>query len=304
MYRPSEERTDHAAPGAELGPDSILWQCAGDTRIAFLGATIGLLQLMHPAIGAGVIEHSNFFEDPFDRVFRSLPAILGAVYGPDATATGRWVRDQHKTIKGVDDEGRRYHALDPHTYWWAHATFQFMAEQVLDRFDDRRLTPDEREQLYQEGVTWYRSYGVTDRAVPQDRAAFQAEWDRVCAEVLEMNDAVAFVLRMLDRPMRLELPKPLDILNPVLRRGPVAQLLKVPVRISAIGGLPPVVRERFGIRWTRADQAQLDALELAVRKTWRFVPLSTRWQPRALDGWKRVRAERRAEGNPSWRAAG
>jgi uncharacterized protein (DUF2236 family) len=280
----------------DLGPDSLLWRYAGDTRIAFLGGTIGLLQLMHPAIGAGVMEHSDFFGDPFDRVFRSLPAILGAVYdGPEAVATGRWVRDQHTSIKGVDADGRRYHALDPATYWWAHATFQFMAEQVVDRFDDRRLTPAEREQLYQEGVTWYRRYGVSERVVPADRAAFQQEWDRVCAEVLEMNDAAAFVLRMLDKPLRLELPRPLGVLNPVLRRGPVARLVAVPARISAIGGLPPVVRERFDIPWTRSDQRQLDALELAVRKGWRFVPFSQRWQPRAQDGWKRVRAERRGE---------
>lgn len=295
MYQPDP------STGRPLGPDSLLWQYAGDTRIAFLGGTIGLLQLMHPAIGAGVLEHSNFFEDPFDRVFRSLPAILGAVYDADADDTGRWVRDQHRTITGVDADGRRYHALDPETYWWAHATFQFMAEQVVDRFDDRRLSADEREQLYQEGLTWYRRYGVSDRAVPATRAAFQAEWDRVCAEVLQTNEAVEFVLRMLDRPMRLELPRPLGVLNPVLRRGPVARALKVPVRVSAIGGLPPIVRERFGIPWTRTDQRQLDALELAVRKGWRFVPFSHRWQPRAQDGWRRVRAERRGE---PWPVAG
>jgi uncharacterized protein (DUF2236 family) len=288
-------------PPDELGPESILWRYAGDTRIAFLGGTIGLLQLMHPAIGAGVMDHSDFFRDPFDRVFRSLPAILGAVYdGPTAIETGRWVREQHTTIKGVDAEGRRYHALDPATYWWAHATFQFMAEQVVDRFDDHDLSGDEREQLYQEGITWYRTYGVSERAVPVDRGAFQVEWDRVCAEELEMNDAVAFVLRLLDKPLRIELPRPLGVLNPVLRRGPVARVLRIPARISAIGGLPPVVRERFGIPWSRADQVQLDALELAVRKTWRFVPFSTRWQPRAQDGWKRVRAER---DRSSWHVA-
>jgi uncharacterized protein (DUF2236 family) len=295
MYQAQDHGED------ELGPDSLLWQYAGDSRIAFLGGTIGLLQLMHPAIGAGVLEHSNFFEDPFDRVFRSLPAILGAVYDADAEATGRWVRDQHKAIRGVDGAGRRYHALDPETYWWAHATFQFMAEQVVDRYDDRRLSTAEREQLYREGLTWYRRYGVSDRVLPPTRAAFQAEWDRVCAEVLEVNEAVEFVLGMLDRPLRLELPRPLGVLNPVLRRGPAARLLRVPVRISAIGGLPPIVRERFDIPWSRADQRQLTALELAVRKTWRFVPASHRWQPRALEGWKRVRAERRGT---TWRAAG
>ena len=293
MYQPDE------SPGRPVGPESLLWQYAGDTRIAFLGGTIGLLQLMHPAIGAGVLEHSNFFEDPFDRVFRSLPAILGAVYDADADATGKWVRDQHRTIQGVDAEGRRYHALDPATYWWAHATFQFMAEQVVDRFDDRRLSPAEREQLYEEGLTWYRRYGVSDRSVPRTRAAFQDEWDRVCAEVLETNEAVEFVLRMIDRPMRLELPRPLGVLNPILRQGPVARALKIPVRVSAVGGLPPIVRERFGIRWTRRDQRQLDALELAVRKGWRLVPFAHRWQPAAQEGWKRVRAERRGEPWPA-----
>jgi len=278
----------------ELGPDSLLWRWAGDTRIAFLGGTIGLLQLMHPAIGAGVMEHSDFFGDPFDRVFRSLPPILGAVYdGPEAAATGRWVREQHRDIKGVDGRGRSYHALQPETYWWAHATFQFMAEQVVDRFDDHRLTRAEREQLYAEGLVWYRRYGVSDRVAPSTRAGFQAEWDRVCGEVLEMNDAVAFVLEMLDRPLRLELPRPLGRLNPVLRTGPIARLVATPARVAAIGGLPPQVRERFDIPWTKGDQRQLDALELAVRKTWRFVPFSLRWQPRAQDGWRRVRAEGR-----------
>jgi uncharacterized protein (DUF2236 family) len=281
-------------PDTDLGPDSLLWRYAGDTRIALMGGTIGLLQLMHPAIGAGVLDHSNFFEDPFDRVFRSLPAILGAVYDEEATATGRWVRDQHKAIKGLDAAGHGYHALDPATFWWAHATFQFMAEQVVDRYDDHRLTPDEREQLYQEGISWYRRYGVSDRVVPPTRAAFEDEWQRVCREDLAVNEAVAFVLKMIERPIRLELPRPLGALNPMLKRGPIAHALKIPVRISTIGGLPPIVRERFDIPWSRADQRQLEVLELAVRKGWRFVPSSQRWQPRALEAWKRVRAERAA----------
>ncbi len=283
-----------------LGPGSLLWRYAGDTRIAFMGGTIGLLQLMHPAVGAGVMEHSDFFGDPFDRVFRSLPAILGAVYdGPEAAATGTWVRDQHTTIRGVDAQGRRYHALTPETYWWAHATFQFMAEQVVDRYDDRRLSHAEREQLYQEGLVWYRRYGVSDREVPLTRASFQARWDHYCREVLEMNEAVEFVLRMLRKPLLLELPAPLTSLNRGLRTRPIARLTSAPARISAIGGLPAIVRERFDIPWSRADQLQLDALELAVRKAWRVVPFSVRWQPRAQDGWKRVRAETNGERWPA-----
>jgi uncharacterized protein (DUF2236 family) len=275
----------------ELGPDSLLWRYAGDSRIAFLGGTIGLLQLMHPAIGAGVLEHSDFFNDPYGRVFRSLPPILGVVYdGPEASSTGRRVRDFHRDIKGVDGEGHRYHALDPETYWWAHATFQFMAEQVVDRFDRYRLTAEERERLYQEGVEWYRRYGVSDRCVPPTRADFQEKWDHYCADVLEMNPAADWVLDTILHPRQPpRLPKDLAWARPLVRVGPVRQALFVPVRISAIGGLPRRVRKRFGIPWSRQDQLMLDGLQVAVRTAWPLVPFPLRWQPRALEGWKRAR---------------
>ena len=132
-------RTLDADERLALGPDSLLWRYAGDTRIAFLGSSIGLLKLMHPAIGQGVLDHSNFFEDPSDRVFRSLPRILGAVYDANPDATGKQVRDFHKNIKGDLANGEAYHALDPSTYWWAHATFQYMAEQVVDRWDRKKV---------------------------------------------------------------------------------------------------------------------------------------------------------------------
>ncbi|MBV9040141.1 MAG: DUF2236 domain-containing protein [Acidimicrobiia bacterium] len=279
-------------PTVELGPSSLLWRYAGDTRIAFLGGTIGLLQLMYPAIGAGVLEHSNFFEDPADRVFRSLPRILGAVYdGVASYDTGRQIRDFHRSIRGTDAAGRRYHALDPATFWWAHATFQFMAEQVADRFDRHRLSIEERERLYLEGVAWYRRYGVSDRIVPHDRAGFQAEWDRVCTEVLEMNEAVRFVLSALDAPLppmgdRAAVPAPL---RPVADQPLVRRLLRHPSRLVAVGGLPAAVRERFGIRWTSADQVQLQLIEQTVARTWRFLPPTVRWQPSAYAAWQRER---------------
>jgi uncharacterized protein (DUF2236 family) len=281
----------------ELGPDSLLWRWAGDSRIAFMGATIGLLQLMHPAIGAGVLEHSDFFGDPYGRVFRSLPRILGAVYdGPEATATGREVRDFHRSIKGTDDRGRRYHALDPETFWWAHATFQYMAEQVADRYDRHRLTSAEREQLYQEGIEWYRRYGVSDRSVPPNREAFQEKWDYYCADVLELNPAAEWVLDSLRRPVLSAeplVPPQLALLRPLAKTSLARHSVFRVVRVCAFGGLPPMVRERFGIEWSTVDAVALDGLELAVRNAWPIVPASVRWQPRALEGWQRVQAEQR-----------
>jgi uncharacterized protein (DUF2236 family) len=244
------------------------------------------------------MEHSDFFGDPYGRVFRSLPRILGAVYdGPDAAVTGTEVRDFHCSIKGVDDHGRRYHALDPETFWWAHATFQYMAEQVADRFDAHRLTPDEREQLYREGVEWYRRYGVSDRSVPPDRTAFQEKWDHYCAEVLEMTPAAEWVLGTLRRPVLSAeplLPPHLAVLRPLARVEPVRLSVFRLVRVSAFGGLPPRVRERFDIPWSGVDALSLRTVELAVRRAWPLLPESTRWQPRALAGWQRTNAVRAA----------
>jgi uncharacterized protein (DUF2236 family) len=284
-------RPDDPVERLDLGPGSLLWRYAGDTRIAFLGGTIGLLQLMHPAIGAGVLDHSNFFEDPTDRVFRSLPRILGAVYDADGAATGAEVRSFHGTIKGTTAGGDRYHALDPATFWWAHATFQFMAEQVADRFDRHDLTPDERARLYAEGIEWYRRYGVSDRVVPPDRAAFEVEWNRVCTEVLEMNDAVRFVLDMLDEPLvprsdeRSDLSGWARVISDLpTTRWAVARAS----RLTAIGGLPTVVRARLGIPWTRRNAFELANIERSVRLGWHLLPPSVRWQPRAHEGWLRA----------------
>ena len=38
------------------------------------------------------------------------------------------------TIKGVDTEGRRYHALNPETFYWAHATFFMLVIKVAEYF--------------------------------------------------------------------------------------------------------------------------------------------------------------------------
>ena len=45
-------------------------------------------------------------------------------------------------------------------------------------------------------------------------------------------------------------------------------------KLTAIGGLPEPVRERFGIPWGAVEAAELKALELWVRETWRFMPRS------------------------------
>ena len=267
-----------------LGPGSLLWRYAGDHRLGFTGLSAGILQLMHPAIGAGVAEHSNFFDDPWDRIVRSIPQILGVVYDPNPEAIGHRVRDMHRSIRGADAKGRPYSALSPATYWWAHATFQHAVEQVVDRFDRRRLTDQEREELYLEGVEWYRRYGVPMRSVPPNRDAFRQEWRRYCDEVLEMTPAAERAVEMALKDRSLGVPflpwwtKPLQpmVVTPVLQ-------------LTAIGGLPRRIRRRFGIPWRFDQEMQYRSLQLATRESWRFVPENLRYGPTAASGRKEAR---------------
>jgi len=262
-----------------LGPDSLLWRYAGDHRLAFTGLSAGILQLMHPAIGAGVAEHSAFFEDPWDRIMRSIPQILGVVYDPEPEALGRRVRDYHRTINGVDHLGRPYHALAPATFWFAHATFQHAVKQMIDRFDHHRLSGADRDSLYLDGVEWYRRYGVSMRPVPADYAAFRVEWQRQCTDILEMTPAAERAVDIALHSGSQDLP-----FLPFWTR-PVQPLVVTPVlRLAAIGGLPAAVRKRFAIPWRPDEEAEYRALQLAVREAWRFVLPGLRYGPTATAG--------------------
>lgn len=249
--------------------------------MAFTGLAAGILQLMHPGIGAGVAEHSDFFHDPWDRIVRSVPQIMGVVYDPNPEVVGRRVRDYHRRIKGVDNLGRPYRALEPGTYWWAHATFQQAVEQVADRFDARLLSHEQREDLYLDGVEWYRRYGVTMKPVPSDYAGFRAEWQRHLDEVLEMTPAAARALDMAlhSRTMRVgflpEWTRPFQplVINPVLR-------------LTAIGGLPESVRQRFAIPWRLDEEVQYRLLQASVRASWIGLPASLRYGPTASAGYR------------------
>lgn len=286
----AEERAGGEGRPAPLGPESLTWQCFGDLRGLLLIGRTGILQNMHPAIGAGVEQHSDYFVNPWNRLLRSAAPILGVVYdGPRSAATGATVRDYHRDIKGVDQHGDRYHALQPETYYWAHATFFESQITMRERFG-RPLTPAEREQLYAESIQWYARYGVSMRPVPPDYAAFRAYWDRMVEEVLVSTEPVRWSLererrRDVERPYDW-IPRPLWWLARPLVMGGSMWL--------AAGLMPPVAREKLGLVWTDRDERRLSLLARAVRTVWPLVPHRLRWFPRARRGWDRVARERRA----------
>lgn len=170
-----------------LGPDSLTWKYFGDLRTGMMGVWIGAIQNMYPELGAGVEEHSILLREPLQRVARSVYPIMGVVYDGDRAAqTGQQIKGYHRTIKGVDAEGRRYHALNPDTFYWAHATFFMLVIKVAEYFCGG-LTEAEKHQLFEEHVRWYRMYGMSMRPVPKSWEDFQDYWDRVCRDTRDQS---------------------------------------------------------------------------------------------------------------------
>ena len=266
-----------------LGPDSLTWKYFGDWRGMLQGVWAGSMQNMHPGLGAGVEEHSQFFDERWERLYRSLYPIAGVVFDGDrAQQTAEEVRGYHTRIKGIDKLGRRYHALDPDTFYWAHATF-FMGTIVTAENFSGGLTEAQKRQLFTEHIQWYRLYGMSMRPVPETWEAFQEYWDHMCRNVLEDNKATRDVLDLsgLGKPPYMTwLPNPLWRLTRIpLARGFVW---------LTVGMYDQPVRDLLGYSWTSRDQKIHNAVGRTVNAVFRLVPWRYRYQPRARAGWDRA----------------
>ncbi|MCW2752929.1 MAG: hypothetical protein JWQ32_340 [Marmoricola sp.] len=228
--------------GLPLGPDSLVWKYFADHRMALLGPRAAVLQNMLPSLGQGVEDHSVWFAETMARLQRSIPPIFNTVYGADGVAAGHEVRDFHKPIKGKLPDGEPYSALNPSTYYWAHATFIEHTITATDRFI-RRLSEAEKEQLFDESITWFARYGVSSTGTPQTWPEFKDYWQHALDERLIAHRTAAYGVGYATKGW----PRPKKI-HPL-----VWAIVKRPVNaVSAsitIGGLPPEAREILGLGW-------------------------------------------------------
>ena len=281
--------TPEVEQGAPIGPGSILWENLGRRYNLLVAASAGILQNMLPALGAGVDDYSEVFEDPGKRLAASSDRILEGVYGPEPEKTGIEIRDIHKGMGGQDKQGRLYHALRPTTFWWAHATFEESTAQGKDRFSGEPLNREGRRQLNLESMTWFARYGMTSRPVPPTLEAFEEEYERICQEELEMTPVAEYLIGLFQEGDIESFIKAFNVNSTAWKIGHKA--IADSARVFAIGGLPKAVRQRFDIRFSKADEVKLKTQDAAVR---RIVPLLSSKQlylPIALEGMEREQAK-------------
>lgn len=239
-------------------------ELAQDWRILLVAPTALVLQVAHPVIGAGVGQYSHYATDPWGRALRSVWPVLAMLLLEDR-GYGADLREMHRGIGGVDHQGRRYHAWDPEAAFFVLATACYVSEQIGLRFG-RPLTDAEREQVFQ---AWRRAglaFGIPERQLPQDVAAFDAWFTQVVEDRLEDNATVHGLLATLRSA-----PAPRFV--PRLLWRPLAERLIGPVALLVVAGtLPAAARARLDIAWTPRDERRLVVLGRVVRVVHRVLP--------------------------------
>ena len=262
MVRRGAAKTDRshaermAARDGYFAPESVIRRIGNSPITPFLGGGPAvLLQIAHPLVAAGVVDHSDYRGDLWKRLRRTLQALYLITYGTreEAERSGPIVQAVHEHVHGVTTEwlgpfppGTRYHASDPALQLWVHATLVECSLAVYERFV-HPLSDDERERYYREMCVVGCLFGVPGSVLPRTLREFREYFDaQIAGPEITVADPARDVARVI---MEADLPQPIRLLVPAHR-------------LACAGLLPGRLRREYGLRWT---PAHANALPLAAR---------------------------------------
>lgn len=278
----------HPERAAAPGPGSLVWAVGGDWTLMLGGGRALILQVAHPVVAAGVEQHSDYRDSPWQRLEGTLDLYLRVIFGgrheSPAEAGGR-LRELHKRIKGVDSEGRRYHALDPAAFHWVHASLVDTMIEMQRRFGRRPLDDDGCERFYREMRGVGRLYGLRERDMPPDWPSFRSYFAEMVENELRDSDTLQAVIAAVFHPAKPPVVPLPDRVWDVASR-PAAEL----VRLATVGTLPATLRRRIGLRWSPEREMLLRANQEAIRLLFPLLPERLRLMPPALAARRRETA--------------
>jgi uncharacterized protein (DUF2236 family) len=273
----SRERT-HAERVASLDgyfpPDSMIRRIGNTPVTPFLGGGPAvLLQVAHPLVAAGVTQHSDYRQDLWRRLVRTLRALYLIAFGTKAEAedAGAAVQQVHAHVHGRTTAqlgpfppGTPYAASDPELMLWVHATLVETSLAAYQRFV-RRLPRADQERYYQEMRVVAQLFGTPARVLPRTlgdfRDYFRAQIESETITVTEPARSVAEII------VEAALPVPMRLLVPAHR-------------LSTAGLLPPRLREEYGLRWSPLHALALPAAARSVRlAAWPVLAAASRLTP-------------------------
>jgi uncharacterized protein (DUF2236 family) len=271
---------DAAAESAGLfGPTTESWRLDREAWLLLgAGPRALLMQLAHPAVAAGVDEHSDFRSDPWARLAGTLRSYLRIVYGSRSAALTeiRRLNALHRSITGPG-----YTARDPALSLWVHATLVDSTLAVNDAWQGP-LGRDRRARFYAESLPLGRAFGIGEAELPADLDAFEAYLEAMLAPggpVHPGPTARSLAAHVL-HPTLAPFHPALDLMPPATWDW---------VLWPAIGLLPPRLRSEFGLPWTTGHALVAQWLVASWRAWASLTPRGLREMPQARAADQRVR---------------
>lgn len=168
--RPALRRADALFP-----TDSVAWRVNGDIVTMMIGGVSGLLlQMLHPAVLAGVWDHSDFRADMHGRLRRTAKFIAVTTY--DHAAAGQAaidkVRSIHDRLSGETADGVPYRVSDPALLAWVHVTEITSFLDAWVRYGDPAMSAADQDAYVDQMARIGLALGADP--VPRDRASAEA----------------------------------------------------------------------------------------------------------------------------------
>ncbi|HVJ01784.1 MAG TPA: oxygenase MpaB family protein [Sphingomonas sp.] len=158
-----------------FGPGSMVWRVHGDVTTMMVGGVSALLlQMLHPAVLAGVWDHSSFRGDMIGRLRRTARFIAVTSYAErsEAEAAIARVRDVHRRVRGTLPDGTPYAADDPRLLAWVHVAEAVSFLDAWIRYAEPGMTPADQGRYFAEFARIAEALGADP--VPRSRAEADA----------------------------------------------------------------------------------------------------------------------------------
>ncbi|GAA3208330.1 oxygenase MpaB family protein [Actinocorallia longicatena] len=290
------ETTGAAVPARDdsdpepFGPGSLMWDSIGLYSSALAGSCAFILQSMHPAIGTVVDQLSSFRTDPVGRARRSFASVQTWVYGGrTAIEEGKRLREMHKPLSAVDENGQRHHALSGEPWAWVHLTGFYAAVASARYFALEPLDEESEQQVFDEFMHLGRILQVPSRLIPATIDEYWTYFDAMVADTLVPHRVAHHVLDNMDKVP----PTVPPLLRPAL--APLAMSTGRLGRFVTIGTLPEAAREKLGLTWTPADERRLRRVGQTIARTTPLLPERVRYMPIAYRAREAARAQQRLD---------
>lgn len=248
--RPVTRRAD-----ALFAPDSVGWRVHGDVVTMLIGGVDSLLlQMLHPAVLAGVWDHSDFRNDMMARLRSTAKFIARTTYdhADEAHAIIARVRKIHDHVSGTLPDGTPYRANDPHLLSWVHVAEAVSFLDAWIAYGEPGMSQADQDQYFREMALIGRLVGADD--VPATRAEAEALIARLRPE-LKVDHRTREVAGL--------------VLNQTV--GPPTAV--VPSKIlmqAAVDLLPDWARQMHGLKASRLRRPAVREGALAMARTLRW----------------------------------